>query len=676
MARRAGLGSSSRKHRTRTAILLALLPGLIGILLIRWPPAEGLEKSGLDLMFLARGPLPEPAKVRVVAIDDDSYTELGIDPTSAWPRALHGELIQILKEHGARAVAFDVLFLEPGDPTQDEIFLTALEETGIVVLGATVDQVEDPHFRRAQLVEPYEEFARAAAALGEVNLPTDRDGVIRGAWLMPDGRPGLALAAYETATGDHSHRESGSRLIDYYGPPRTVRTVSLYQALQPEEFLPPGFFDGAIVFVGLSQAAAVGPAAKDAFLTPYRGARGAATFGVEIHATIAANLLDGRRIRLLPRSVEMGMLLLLPIVASLAFVYLRPLAGAAALLLFEALPFAAGYFAFTHRSLWIPTVIPAAIQVPLAYVVSVIWFYLTTVRDRERIKRAFSLYLSPEMTRRIAENPEALNLGGQEIVATAMFTDIKGFTTVAESMSAKETSEMLNIYFSEATRHVFDAGGTLIKYIGDAVFAIWGAPIRMEDHAAKALEAALEMSRMQGGGGEAMDADHPVRRLTTRIGVHTGPMLVGNLGSAQRFDYTAIGDAVNLAARLEGLNKLFGTRAMASGDALAHAGDHFTARSLGLVRVVGRAEPIAVFEILGRAGEPTTPNAETLGVYERALGEFQAGRFVEAAAGFEEVLRLRSGEDGPAAFYAKLSHRYAAAPPEAPWDGVVTAESK
>lgn len=676
MARRAGPGTSPTRHRTRTAILLALLPGLIGILLMRWPPAEGLEKSGLDLMFLARGALPEPAQVRVVAIDDDSYAELGIDPTTAWPRALHGELIRVLAEQGARAVAFDVLFLEPGDPTQDEIFRAALEETGIVVLGATVDQVDDPHFRRAQLVEPWEEFANAAAALGEVNLPTDRDGVIRGAWLMPDGRPGLALAAYETATGDLSRRETGSRLIDYYGPPRTVRTVSLYQALQPEQFLPPGFFDGTIVFVGLSQAAAAGPAAKDAFLTPYRGARGAATFGVEIHATIAANLLDGRRIRLLPRSVEMGMLLLLPIVASLAFVYLRPLAGAVALLFFEALPFAAGYAAFTGRSLWVPVVVPAAIQLPLAYVVSVIWFYLTTVRDRERIKRAFSLYLSPEMTRQIAENPEALNLGGQEIVATAMFTDIKGFTSVAESMSAKETSEMLNIYFSEATRHVFDAGGTLIKYIGDAVFAIWGAPIPMEDHATKALDAALAMSRMQAGEGDAAAPDHPVRRLTTRIGVHTGPMLVGNLGSAQRFDYTAIGDAVNLAARLEGLNKLFGTRAMASGDAVARAGDAFIVRPLGRIRVVGRAEPIAVFELLGRPGEETRPDAAVLALYQRALGDFQAGRFDDAAAGFEEVVRRCGGKDGPAAFYATLSRRYAAAPPEGPWDGVVTAESK
>ena len=675
MSRRAGPRARGRPHRTRTALLLALLPGLIGAGLMLWPPAEGLEKAGLDLLFITRGSLPEPPKVRVVAIDDDSYQELGIEPTSPWPRALHGELIRTLKAQGAKAIAFDVIFEEAGDPGQDEALRSALEEAGIVVLGATVDQVIDPHFRRAQKVEPYEAFAAAAARVAEVNLPTDSDGVIRSAFMMPDGRPGLALAAYEVATGDLTHRGENVRLIDYYGPPRTVKTVSLYQALDPQQFLPPDFFQDAIVFVGLSQAAAAGPAAKDAFFTPYRGASGAATFGVEIHATVAANLLEGRRIDLLPHWVEVILLLLLPMAASVAFVWLGPLYGLLALAAFEVLPFASGWLAFNRLNTWVPTVVPAAIQLPLAYVVSVIWFYLTTVRDRERIKRAFSLYLSPAMTRQIAEDPSKLDLGGEEIVATAMFTDIKGFTTVAELMGAKETAAMLNRYFSDATRHVFDTGGTLVKYIGDAVFAIWGAPLKMEDHAARACEAALAMSRMQAGGDGTEAEDHPVRKLVTRIGVHSGPMLVGNLGSAQRFDYTAIGDAVNLAARLEGLNKMFGTRAMISGDALAQAGGKFAVRRLGRVRVVGRAEPVAVYELIGHAGEATVPDAETVACFEAALEQFEAGRFAEAAEGFAAVAGGTAGADGPAAFYLKQARRYQDQPP-AGWDGVVVAESK
>src|SRR5262249_38617245 len=157
-----------------------------------------------------------------------------------------------------------------------------------------------------------------------------------------------------------------------------------------------------------------------------------------------------------------------------------------------------------------PVVIPSAIQIPVSYGASLVWYYLTTVRDREKIKRAFGLYLSPEMIRRIAEDPDAVNLGGQEIVGTAGFTDINGLPSVAAGLSARETASMLNAYFSEATTHVFEAGGTLIKYSGDAVFAIWGAPIRRDDHATQACVAALALSRAQ----EARGADAgPVARL-------------------------------------------------------------------------------------------------------------------------------------------------------------------
>src|SRR5262245_63331235 len=182
--------------------------------------------------------------------------------------------------------------------------------------------------------------------------------------------------------------------------------------------------------------------------------------------------------------------------------------------------------------MWLPVVIPCLVQLPVAYAASVVWYYLTTVREREKIRKAFAFYLSPSMIRRITDSPGRLNLGGEEIVGTAMFTDIKGFTSIAEGMTAPETAALLNDYFSVATGHVFDTGGTLIKYIGDAIFAIWGAPLHMDDHATPACRAALGMAYLQD-----RLTDRPAGNLITRIGVHTGPMLVGNLGSAQRFDY-------------------------------------------------------------------------------------------------------------------------------------------
>lgn len=677
MARGSVRGSRSGLRRVRVVVLLALVPGLLGIGLTRWPPAEGLERAGLDLLFRMRGERPAPPDVCVVAIDLDSYGALEVDPKLAWPRGLHAKLIQTLVREGAAAIVFDVLFLEAGDPEQDMQLAWAIEDAGNVVLGATIDQIDDPRFRRVQRVEPWGPFAEAADVLADVNLPPDPDDVIRSVWLEPDGRPGLALAAYEVATGDRSLRGDGpqvARLIDYYGPARTIKTVSFYQALDPAKYLPDGFFRGKIVFVGLSEAAATGLAAKDAFPTPYRDERGRTTYGVEIHATVAANLVEGRAIDLLPPGIEALLLMLLPVLALLVFVRLGPLYGAAALVGLALLPWGTAYIAFAEGGLWTPVVIASAIQLPLAYTVSVVWYYLTTVRERERVKRAFSYYLSPESARQISEDPAALNLGGEVIVATAMFTDIEGFSSVAESMTAEQTASMLNRYFSEVTGHVFETGGTLVKYIGDAVFAIWGAPARVDDHAVRACRTAISLARMEVS--RSADSNDPAKRLRTRIGVHTGSMLVGNLGSLQRFDYTAIGDAVNLAARIEGINKMFGTRAIASAETLEAAGRSIVTRRLGRVRVVGREASVELFELLGERGGERIEGAETIEPFERALACFERGELEQAIAGFAEVLDRTDGEDGPSSYYLRVCKELVRDGVGSSWSGVIAATSK
>jgi len=670
------------KHRTtriRAAVLLALIPGLLGLGLLIWPPTSILETKGLDLLFLLRGARPVPPDICVVAIDEDSFAIREVDPAGVWPRRLHGELVRVLARAGARAVAFDVLFDRAGDPEQDAAFQAGLAEAGNVVLGLTVEQIEDPRFRQMRLIGPIDPLAEAAAEVGDVSLMEDRDGVIRSAWLLHDGRPSLALAAYEVAKGGASARQHGSphgphgpHLIDYYGPSRTVPTVSLYQALEPDEYLPPGFFKDKIVFVGASLVAAAVPAeAKDSFRTPFRGGTRGNTFGVEIHATVAANLLEGRRIMPAPLLLAAVMLLVVPVLVTVVFLYLRPVGAAFALIGLELIPVGAAYLAFVGQEIWLPLVIPAVVQLPVAYVTSVIWYYLTTVREREKIRKAFAFYLSPNMIRRIAESPGQLNLGGEEIVGTAMFTDIKGFTSIAESMTAPETAALLNDYFSVATGHVFDTGGTLIKYIGDAIFAIWGAPLPMADHAAAACRAAVGMTRLERSLG-----DRPAGRLVTRIGVHTGSMLVGNLGSSQRFDYTAIGDTVNLASRLEGINKTFGTRALASDETMAATDGSLVSRLIGRIQVVGREKPVAVHELLGLAGEATTPDAGGIERFAQALNDYRACQFREAAAGFEEVRRRCGGQDGPSELYLSLIAGFEAEPPPAGWDGVIRLTSK
>jgi adenylate cyclase len=334
-------------------------------------------------------------------------------------------------------------------------------------------------------------------------------------------------------------------------------------------------------------------------------------------------------------------------------------------------PWVLGYLVFSRAGIWQPVLIPSVIQIPMAYVASVVWYYFTTVREREKIRRAFTFYLSPNMVRKVTESPDQLNLGGEELVATAMFTDIAGFTAIAESMTAQETAALLNEYFSEATEHVFETGGTLIKYIGDAIFAIWGAPVRMDDHATAACRAAVGMTGLR----EAL-AGRPAGQLVTRIGVHSGPMLVGNLGSSQRFDYTAIGDTINLAARLEGVNKHFGTQPLVSQEALSDTDGSLAVRFVGRVQVVGRAEPVAIHELIGSTGGATVPDAGAVQQFQQAVEDYSARRFQQARQSFLQVQQQCGGSDGPSALYLDLIARYERAPPADGWDGVIRLDSK
>ena len=662
------------RKRVRAGLLLALIPAGLGILFVNWPLIWSVEQSyGRDLLFQLRGPVPPPRDVCVVSIDDHSFIERELDPFVPWPRGLYGELVETLRDEGARVTAFDVLFDTQGDEEQDLRFEIGLFDAGNVVLASSTERTEDPRFLEWRLLEPIERFSQSAAAVAGVELTLDHDGVIREAFLNPRDAPGLALAAYQVATGDLSHAdEHASRVIDFYGPPRTIETVSLYQALEPEKFLPQGFFRDRLVFVGAGQGvASTFSKVKDSFPTPFSGGAVGHPYGVEIHATIAANLIENRRIEPLNPMAEAAFLIGLAAIATLLFVFMRPIAGIGAMVLLQAGVWLVGYQVFARSGLWMPLVIPTLAQLPVAYATSAVWYYLTTVREREKIRRAFSFYLSPEMIKKISENSESLSLGGEEIVGTAVFTDIQGFTSIAEKMTAAETASMLNTYFSEMTGKLFDTGGTLIKYIGDAVFAIWGAPVKMEDHAALACRAAISMAREL-----EVAVANSTRPLITRVGVHTGPMLVGNLGSSQRFDYTAIGDTINLAARLESLNKSMGTRALVSGETLERAGDGLVVRYLGRVRVVGRDEPLALHELLGLHDERTRPDRAAIARFEAAVEAYTERRLDDAESGFREVSALCGGEDGPSALYLERIEQARISADEVDWDGVVNFTKK
>jgi len=266
-----------------------------------------------------------------------------------------------------------------------------------------------------------------------------------------------------------------------------------------------------------------------------------------------------------------------------------------------------------------------------AWAGATLFHYIVTRRAERKIKATFSRYLSPAMVRLLAEQPEFAVLGGEKLMATALFTDIKGFTALTEHMPGEAVAAMLNAYFSRMMDIVFANDGTLMKFIGDAAFVVWGAPVKIEDHARRAVQTALRIE------DELKDYDcggiFPA--LTTRVGIHTGLMVVGNLGSARRLDYTAVGDAVNLASRLESLYKYFGTTILMSGRCVEAAGCEAEAFELGLVRVAGKSEPVQLYTLFKEA-----PPAGAREEWQKALDLFRRREWEQAERLFTRAAEL------------------------------------
>ena len=409
-------------------------------------------------------------------------------------------------------------------------------------------------------------------------------------------------------------------------------------------------------------------------------------YGVEIHANALQNMLDGEFIRRFSGGSETLLLLLVALVtAGVAFWKGAGWGGVATLGSVAALFVAAfwlwagqafgpggTYFAIGPRFLWLPLVTPSLAGI-LSYVGSVAYVSVVEGKEKRFIKSAFGKYVSPEVVADIANHPELLQLGGQKRDLTLLFSDLAGFTTLSERMDPQDLLAHLNDYLQDMTQIVLDERGTLDKYIGDAIMAFWNAPKEVPDHADRALRAAVLMQRKMGDlNAKWRAADPDAEELVVRIGINTGNVVVGNVGGEARFDYSAIGDAVNLAARLEPANKSYDTLVMASQFTLDAAdGSAFRYRELDLVAVKGKVEPVTVYEILELAGvELPAHREEAFRHYDTGLKAYKAREWAVSATHFEAALAA-DPQDGPSRVYLERAREYVHSPPAPDWDFVV-----
>ncbi len=637
-----------------------------------------LEPWSLEVWFNVRGPQKAPEDIVLIAMDEDSYEELDLPMSEAWPRVIHAELLDRLAAAGAKVVAFDVVFAGPSDdPEGDKDLAEALHGLPTII-GIQMDNPTGTAPGTSnQLIYPYEPFQKQAK-LALVGLPQEEDMILRfktSRDAITKGYPTLSEAAAGELNGTGPAQQD---FIWYYGPPESdsIKVVPYYTALDPEEE-PDSTFKDKIVFVGLWMQTGFGPTQKDTFSSPFwhkSTRQGAFTFersrvfGVEVHATAAANLINQewiRRSAFFNESVWLGVG---TFCLSAAITYVGPFFGALALVVSMALWCFFSYNLFLAH-FFLPGVVAALVLVGY-YTATLILYYLSSYRAQKYTLQALSMYLSPELAKEASKNQEVLKLGGTRRRATALFTDIADFTSISEAMEAEEVGNMLNDYFTSVMEVVQKNGGMLNKFIGDAIFAIWGAPNPMEDHGEKAVLTALAIER----GVKEFNAIGKYPVLHTRIGVHTGDMIIGNLGTKTKLDYTAIGDSVNLASRLEGINKYFGTTILVSATAASQVTSPYLLTRMGWVAVKGKEEAVVVYTIF----DPPLSRTVEAG-WREAQDEFRTRGWDRADEIFVKIKEIEPRLAVACELYLENirgTKGYKEMPPRAEWQGAISFDSK
>lgn len=653
---------------------------------------------------------PGSGKIVIAAIDDYTVKEYGYP----FKRRYYGRLVGKLKAMGAKAIGMDVLLLDPDrdEPYNDRIYADAVAKAGIVV---NLVNVENGTWK---ISRPFPPLVRNSALIAEpdVDVTQDPDGQVRryapfypGMDLNEDSFPdkfltyqlagltdvrcwkdckdisipSLAMATYAVYSGkslpELETRYGSTEVLNYrYPVPRRLHPAwnsnkddrpdpEVYRNISVADILRGRLTDkekaaikGGIVLVGSTALAAF-----DHIPSVFQKQMP----GVYVHANFIDNLMAGDFRVPLDYGWETLFMLLLPWIPVLlrrhSFGTLLSLSALSMALLVVA------YVALLAHNALMPFVsVFLSLFLPFAYVATSKG--LAESREKKWIKSTFGQYLSPKVIEVIMKDPSKLTLGGEKRDMTAMFCDIAGFTTISERLAPEQLTEMLNVYLSGLTDAIMKYDGVVDKFIGDCIVAFWNAPLDLAEHRRMAVTAAVECLAVNNRlNAEARDK---TIQPMFRIGVNSGPMTVGNMGSRNRFSYTVIGDAVNLASRLEGANKFFHSRVMASADTFESVKGFFDHRLLGSIRVVGKAIPVRVYEPFARKGEAPPEVRAMLEPYAAGIEKFYKGDYEGALKGFGAALKAKPG-DGPSQFYLATAEQFLKEPPK-DWDGSINFTSK
>ncbi len=697
-------------------LLIALVLSLIILFFQKTSFFQDFESKTLDYRFrlfpIANRTDPN---VVMIAIDDNSLRDMRQNRVVwPWARDMYAAVVNYLGSQGAKAIIFDMQFYEPdydradvSSEVLDQEFAQSILENQRVVLGmqlvpdATSIPSELSRFaslkpsvllpsttRYKGVLAPLPQFMNSAAKVGIINIEPDKDGVIRRVpFLYQFGNKYYPQISYSTwllnnqAENTQLHNlpfdKVGNYLINWYGPAgvngvfKYLRFTSVLQSasanavgLPPQ--IPNGYFKDKYVIIGATAGGLM-----DLKISPYTQIMP----GMEIWGTILSNLLNHDFIHIIPSWFNFVLLLLVSFLVMISFCHIGNKWNQLVLLLLLMFIVASNFILWSNGRYLLNLVSPL-LAFFMAYFYILAISYLMEGRNKREIRKIFSRYLHPDVVEKLVENPDLVQMGGEEIDATILFSDIYNFTTLSEKTTPQELVRTLNEYFSHFTNSILDFHGLLDKYTGDGLMALWGVPIPRKDHALLACQAALahrvyslELLRTKP---ELTAAEN--LHLFTRVGVNSGKIVAGNIGSERRMDYTAIGDAVNLSARLEGVNKIFHTNIIISESTYQQVSDLFICRELDYLRVKGKKEPTRIFELLDEKANSAKIDYSWIAEYEKALELYRKGDWKEAILIFQ-ALNEGDLKDQPSLTMRERCE-YLIKNPPATWDGILTLEVK
>ncbi|MFH1259833.1 MAG: adenylate/guanylate cyclase domain-containing protein [Elusimicrobiota bacterium] len=573
-------------HRQKIGLAIA---GTIWAALFCFWFADSLdvwENKSLDWRFQQRGPIAPNPQIAIVEIDEKSIQKLGRWP---WNRDVHARLIKLLEKAQAKKIAFDVIFPESDleHPEADKKFAEAVEKSNRVVLGSFFEMGDKDVPKNIFLPK----FTLPPQRVGFTNNFSEKDGVTRRSYLnltyQKRDWTSFALAVISTLERINFPKIEGNKFyLNYLGRYGTFPYSSYSEVLEGK--ISPQVFKDKIVLIGSTATGLY-----DRRSTPFTPD----CPGVEVQATAVNNLLEKNWLRVFPGylvlAVTFGFVLvfglILPLLSAWRATFL-------ALVLFFGYGFLSCLF-FARGNYWLPMVFPLSL-IFLSYVGIIFWRFLGEEKEKRYLRKALSSYLSHKVMEQVVAHPELLRLYGDRQDLSVMFTDIRGFTSISEKMTPEDVVALLNEYFSRMSEVVFHWDGTLNKFIGDAIMAFWGAPSGQTDHALRAVSCAREMivelNKLQK---KWLSENKPV--LDIGIGINSGKMLIGNMGSTEKLDYTVIGDNVNVASRLEGLNKQYNTHILITEETYQRVKDAIPCRFVADSKVKGKEESLKIYEALG-----------------------------------------------------------------------------